>query len=62
MEMLNNIEDINSLINHQEKPDIKGINALKMNSSNFSKVIDNFWVIIRLYEEENKSIEFKQDG
>ena len=40
--MLKNVEDINSLINHHEKPDIKEINALKMNSSNFSKVIDNF--------------------
>ena len=58
MVMLKNIEDINSLINHQENPDIKGINALKMNSSNFSKVIDNFWIIKRLYEDENKSIEF----
>ena len=29
-----------------------------MNSSNFSKVIDNFWIIKRLYEDENKSIEF----
>ena len=58
MVMLKNIEDIDSLINHQEKPDIKRINALKMNSSNFSKVIDNFWIIKRLYEDENKSIEF----
>ena len=56
--MLKNIEDINSLINHQENPDIKGINALKMNSSNPSKVIDNFRIIKRLYEDENKSIEF----
>ena len=30
-----------------------------MNSSNFSKVIDNFWIIKRLYEDENKSIEFR---
>ena len=29
-----------------------------MNSSNFSKFIDNFWIIKRLYEDENKSIEF----
>ena len=58
MVMLKNIEDINSLINNQEKSDIKEINVLKMNSSNFSKVIDNFWIIKRLYEEENKSIEF----
>ena len=58
MMMLKNIEDINSLINHQEKPDIKVINALKMNPSNFSKVIDNFLIIKRLYEEENKIIEF----
>ena len=29
-----------------------------MNSSNFSIVIDNFWIIKRLYEDENKSIEF----
>ena len=29
-----------------------------MNSSNFSKVIDNFWIIKRLYEDESKSIEF----
>ena len=56
MVMLKNVEDINSLINHQEKSDIKEINVLKMNSSNFSKFIDNFWIIKRLYEEEeNKS-------
>ena len=47
MIMLKNIEDINSLINYQENPYIKEINALKMNSSNFSKVIDNFWIIKR---------------
>ena len=29
-----------------------------MNSNNFSKVIANFWIIKRLYEDENKSIEF----
>ena len=29
-----------------------------MNSRNFSKVIDNFWIIKRLYEDENKCIEF----
>ena len=29
-----------------------------MNSNNFSKVIDNFWIIKRLYEDKNKSIKF----
>ena len=58
MVMLKNVEDINSLVNHQENPYIKEINTHKMNSSNFSKVINNFWIIKRLYEEESKSIEF----
>ena len=58
MVMLKNIEDINSLINHPKKPDIKEINAPKMYSSSFSKFIDSFWTIKRLYEEENKSIDF----
>ena len=56
--MLKNIKDINSLINYQENPHIKEINALKIYSSNFSNFIDNFWIIKRLYEEENIKIEF----
>ena len=56
--ILNNVNDINSLINHQEELDIKGISALKIHSSNFSKFIDNYGIIKRLFEEENKSIQF----
>ena len=56
--ILKNVNDINSLINHQEEPDVKGISALKINPSNFSKFIDNYGIIKRLFEEENKSIQF----
>ena len=56
--ILKNVNDINSLINHQEELDIKGISVLKMHSSNFSKFIDNYGIIKRLFEEENKSIQF----
>ena len=50
------VEDINSLINNQEETYIKKINALKVNLSNISKFIDNFWIIKSLFEEENKII------
>ena len=56
--VLKNVNDINSLINHQEEPDVKRISALKIHSSNFSKFIDNYGIIKRLFEEENKSIQF----
>ena len=56
--ILKNANDINSLINHQEKPDVKRISVLKIHSSNFSKFIDNYGIIKRLFEKENKSIQF----
>ena len=56
--VLKNVNDINSLINHQEEPDVKSISVLKIHSSNFSKFIDNYGIIKRLFEEENKSIQF----
>ena len=56
--ILKNVNDINSLINHQEEPDVKRINVLKIHSSNFSKFIDNYEIIKRLFEEENISIQF----
>ena len=56
--ILKNVNDINSLINHQEEPDVKRISVLKIHSSNFSKFFDNYGIIKRLFEEENKSIQF----
>ena len=56
--MLSNIEDINSLTNYQNAFEVKQIETLKMKSSNFSKFADNFLIIKRLYEDENKSIDF----
>ena len=56
--MLNNIEDIDSLTNYQNAFEVKQIETLKMKSSNFSKFADNFLIIKRLYEDENKSIDF----
>ena len=56
--MLKNVNDINSLINHQEEPDVKRINVLKIHSSNFNKFIDNYGIIKCLFEEENESIQF----
>ena len=56
--VLKNVNDINSLINNQEEPDFKRISVLKIHSSNFSKFIDNYGIIKRLFEEENKSIQF----
>ena len=56
--MLNNIEDIDSLTNYQNAFEVKHIETLKMKSSNFSKFADNFLIIKRLYEDENKSIDF----
>ena len=49
--VLKNVNDINSLINHQEEPDVKRISVLQMHSSNFSKFIDNYGIIKRLFEE-----------
>ena len=37
--VLKNVNDINSLINHQEEPDVKIINVLKIHSSNFSNLL-----------------------
>ena len=56
--MINSIDDIKSLTNQQDWSELKKINILKANSSNFCKFVDNFLVIKRLYEIENKSIEF----
>ena len=56
--MLSNIEDIDSLKNYQNSFEVKQIDTLKMKSSNFSKFADNFLIIKRLYEDENKSIDF----
>ena len=56
--MINNIDDIKALINQQDWLEVKKINILKRTSSNFSKFVDNFWIIKRLYEIENRSIEF----
>ena len=56
--MLSNIEDIDSLKNYQNAFEVKQIETLKMKSSNFSKFADNFLIIKRLYEDENKSIDF----
>ena len=56
--MLSNIEDIDSLTNYQNAFEVKQIETLKMKSSNFSKFVDNFLIIKRLYEDENKSIDF----
>ena len=56
--ILKNVSDINFLINHQEEPDVKRISVLKIHSSNFSKFIDNYGIIKRLFEEENKCIQF----
>ena len=56
--MLSNIEDIDSLTNYQNAFEVKQIETLKMKSSNFRKFADNFLIIKRLYEDENKSIDF----
>ena len=56
--MLRNIEDIDSLTNYQNAFEVKQIETLKMKSSNFSKFAGNFLIIKRLYEDENKSIDF----
>ena len=56
--MLSNIEDIESLTNYQNAFEKKQIEKLKMKSSNFSKFADNFLIVKRLYENENKSIDF----
>ena len=56
--MLSNTEDIDSLTNYQNTFDVKQIVKLKIKSSNFSKFTDNFLIIKRLYEDENKSIDF----
>ena len=56
--MINNIDDIKALINQQDWLEVKKISILKRASSNFSKFVDNFWIIKRLYEIENRSIEF----
>ena len=56
--MLSNIKDIDSLTNYQNAFEVKQIETLKMKSSNFSKFADNFLIIKRLYEDENKSIDF----
>ena len=56
--MLSNIENIDSLTNYQNAFEVKQIETLKMKSSNFSKFADNFLIIKRLYEDENKSIDF----
>ena len=56
--MPNNIEDIDFLANYQNAFEVKQIETLKMKSSNFIKFFDNFLIIKRLYEDENKSIDF----
>ena len=56
--MLSNIEDIDSLTYYQNAFEVKQIETLKMKSSNFSKFAGNFLIIKRLYEDENKSIDF----
>ena len=56
--MINNIDDIKALINQQDWLEVKKICILKRASSNFCKFVDNFLIIKRLYEIENKSIEF----
>ena len=56
--MLSNIEDIDSLTKNQNAFEVKQIETLKIKSNNFSKFADNFLVIKRLYEDENKSIDF----
>ena len=57
--MLSSIKDIDSLKkNYQNSFEIKQIETLKMKSSNYSKFADNFLIIKRLYEDENKSIDF----
>ena len=48
--MLSNIEDIDSLTNYQNTFEANHIEKLKMKSSNFSKFVDNFLIIKRLYE------------
>ena len=56
--MINNIDDIKALINQQDWLEVKKISILKRTSSNFCKFVDNFLIIKRLYEIENRSIEF----
>ena len=56
--MINEIWDIKALINQQDWLEVKKISMLKRTSSNFCKFVDNFWIIKRLYEIENRSIEF----
>ena len=56
--MINDIDDIKSLTNQQDCLEVKKISILKANSSNFCKFLDNFLIIKRLYEIENRSIEF----
>ena len=56
--MINEIWDIKALINQQDWLEVKKICMLKRTSSNFCKFVDNFWIIKRLYEIENRSIEF----
>ena len=51
-------KDIDSLKNYQNSFDAKQIEKLKMKSCNFNKFVDNFLIIMRLYEDENKSIDF----
>ena len=56
--MLSNIKDIDSLKNYQHSFEVKQIETLKMKSSNFSKFADNFLIIKRLYDDENKSVDY----
>ena len=56
--MINSIDDIKALINQQDWLEVKKICILKRTSSNFSKFVDNLLIIKRLYEIENRSIEF----
>ena len=60
--MLSIIKDIDSLKNYQNSFEIKQIETLKMKSSNYSKFADNFWIIKRLYEDENKTLISLQNG
>ena len=55
--MLSNIKDIDSLLNHLNAIEVKQIETLKIKSSKFA---DNFLIIKRLYENENKSIYFNE--
>ena len=56
--MLSNIEDNDFLTNNQNAFELKHIETLKMKPSNFSKFVDNFLIIKRIYEDKNTSIDF----